>query len=248
MFSKLMRAFVRSPMKIVFAGMTDAGKQRDHNEDAYALIPEKNTAVVADGMGGLSHGEVASGLVVSSVVEAMASGRSAQEGLIAAHKAIREASMTSEHERMGSTAVALSIAGDLASICWVGDSRAYLWRAGALKLLTRDHSFVNELLEAGAISPGEAEVHPNRHVLTRAVGIRDTTDLEVDSVTHKIRPGDRLLLCSDGLYGYLGETAVADCLRTSGDPQWLVRALIERTLRDSEAEDNLTVVCAGIEA
>lgn len=233
-------------LKLAIAGGSDAGKQRDHNEDAYAIAAARGCAIVADGMGGLARGEVASRLVVETVIEAIGAGQSLEQGLLLAHQRVLDASLAAGQERMGSTAVALSIEGNKATICWVGDSRAYLWRADALTQLTKDHSFVNDLIDAGAIDAHEADTHPNRHVLTRAIGIRDSVDVKIDVLTQKLRQGDRLLLCSDGLYGYLPRASLKDCLRSAPDAGAMVRQLIERTLRESEAGDNITAVCVMV--
>ncbi len=248
MFRLLRRVGGRHQLKIALAGATHPGKQRDHNEDAYALLPQWTAAAIADGMGGLARGEVASRMVVDVVTEFLDKGKTASDGIQEAHRRIREASMANGAERMGSTAVALRIEGDTATVHWVGDSRAYLWRDGSFKQITKDHSFVEELIDAGAISPDEAETHPNRNVLTRAVGIRDTPDIKVDAITVTLKPGDRILLCTDGLHGYLSQPLILDCLRNNASAESLVNALIARTLSDSEAGDNVTAVCAAAEA
>ncbi len=229
---------------IVWSGASHPGKQRSNNEDAYALIGDRACAIVADGMGGLEHGEIASGLVISTVIEALGAGRSVADGILGAHQRIVDESQRRGSERMGSTAVGIVVEQDQATISWVGDSRAYLWREGDLTTLTRDHSFVAQLVEAGAISADEADEHPHRHVLTRAVGIADAPALEVDVIEVRLRPGDRVLLCTDGLYGYLPETALCECLARTADVAALADELIAATLAQSEAGDNITVVCA----
>lgn len=234
-------------MTIQLAGATHEGKERDHNEDAFTILPALPAAIIADGMGGLQRGELASGLVVSTVTELLGNGLSAADAIIEAHRRIRQASLDSGADRMGTTAVVLSLSGNQATVDWVGDSRAYLWHSGEFKRLTRDHSFVEELVEAGAISESEAEHHPNRHVLTRAVGIRDISELDVDTVTVTVEPGDCLLLCTDGLYGYLPEAAIIECLTQGTRADEITQQLISRTLRETEAGDNVTAICAMIE-
>ncbi|MES0872795.1 PP2C family protein-serine/threonine phosphatase [Sinimarinibacterium thermocellulolyticum] len=236
----------RRRLNITIAGATHQGKQRDHNEDAFVVVPQQLGAVVADGMGGLARGEVASRMVVDILAESLQQGRNGGEALQEAHRRIREASMSSV-ERMGSTAVVLKVDGGTATLHWVGDSRGYLWRGGQLKQLTKDHSFVEELIDAGAISAHEAETHPNRNVLTRAVGIRDTVELKIDSTRIDLQPGDCLLLCTDGLHGYLPQPSIIECLARGGSAEAIVQRLIERTLRDSDAGDNVTAVCAIVE-
>lgn len=245
MLNALRRMFGSRQLKITLAGASHPGGHRDHNEDAYSVLPEQNTAVVADGMGGLARGEVASRMVVAVVTEVLANGSTAALGLQEAHKRIREASMAGGgSERMGSTAVVLTIDKAAAQVHWIGDSRAYLWRKQTLRQITKDHSFVEELIDAGAISASEAETHPNRNVLTRAVGIRDTTEIKADQVSVELEAGDCLLLCTDGLHGYLPRDLIIDCLSQGGSAQDIVDRLIEHTLSDTDAGDNVTAVCA----
>jgi PPM family protein phosphatase len=246
MFSFLRRADRRGRLKISLAGITHEGKQRDHNEDAFVVLTDAHAAAIADGMGGLARGEVASRMVVEAVAEFLQKQGDATQAIQEAHRRIRTASMSGGSERMGSTAVALRIDGQTANLHWVGDSRAYLWRDGVLKQITKDHSFVEELIDAGAIAAHEAETHPNRNVLTRAVGIRDTAEIKVDETSVKLQAGDCLLLCTDGLHGYLPQPAIVDCLRLGGDAETQVKRLIERTLQDTEAGDNITAVCAVV--
>ncbi|HEY1077045.1 MAG TPA: protein phosphatase 2C domain-containing protein [Fontimonas sp.] len=249
MFSLLRRLIGSRPLKITLAGATHPGGHRDHNEDAYSVSAESCTAVIADGMGGLSRGEVASQMVVAVVNELLAKGSTASAGLLEAHKRIREASMANGgSERMGSTAVVLSINQTTARLNWIGDSRAYLWRDKTLKQITKDHSFVEELIDAGAISASEAETHPNRNVLTRAVGIRDTPDIKADETTVELQSGDHILMCTDGLHGYLPRDVIVDCLAQGGSAQDVVDRLIKHTLSDTEAGDNVTVICAVVGA
>lgn len=247
MFSFLRRLIGSRPLKITMAGATHPGGHRDHNEDAYSVSAEQNMAVIADGMGGLARGEVASKMVVSVVNEVLEKGFTAGFGLQEAHKRIREASMANGgSERMGSTAVVLSIDKMIAQVHWIGDSRAYLWRDKTLKQITKDHSFVEELIDAGAISASEAETHPNRNVLTRAVGIRDTADIKSDETSVELADGDCILMCTDGLHGYLPRDSIVDCLTQGGSAQDIVNRLIEHTLSETEAGDNVTVICAMV--
>lgn len=247
MFRFLRRLNGSRQLKITLAGASHPGGHRDHNEDAYTVLPEQNTAVVADGMGGLARGEVASQMVVSVVTEILAKGFTAALGLQEAHKRIREASMANGgSERMGSTAVVMSIEKSAAQVHWIGDSRAYLWRNKTLKQITKDHSFVEELIDAGAISASEAETHPNRNVLTRAVGIRDTADIKADQTSVDLQEGDCILMCTDGLHGYLPRETIIDCLSQGGSAQDVVDRLIKHTLSDTEAGDNVTAVCAMV--
>ena len=231
------------PPRLQVGGASHPGLRRDHNEDAWASFPERDTAVVADGMGGLAKGEVASAVVIAAVRRALEGRRSVADGILDAHRRLREMRAEGAGERMGSTAVAVTVHGNAAHIDWVGDSRAYLWRDGVLSQVTRDHSFVSELMEAGALTAEEAEAHPNRHALTRAIGVQDAAALQVDSRDLILRGGDRLLLCSDGLSGFLAHDRIADCLRDADTATGMAEELVRLTLTESEAGDNVTAVC-----
>lgn len=232
-------------MKFNIAGATHPGGTRSHNEDAYGIDETLPAAVLADGMGGLAHGEVASTAVVDRVLEGLRAGIPAHDALVKAHDDILSQS-SGQAQRMGSTAVVLTVDDDGPRIHWVGDSRAYRLRAGSLKPVTRDHSLVQGLIDAGAITESEAESHPNRNVVTRAVGVRDNGPLQVDEVRPELRTGDRLLICSDGLHGYLPEARITEILARTDDDRAAAESLIEATLNETEAGDNITVICATV--
>jgi PPM family protein phosphatase len=236
------------PLQVQLAGATHSGKARNHNEDAFGLDVVNRCAVIADGMGGLARGEVASRLVVDSVLSAVGRGERVASALSQAHHKIVELSSAPSGERMGATAVAVTFRGKEAQITWMGDSRAYLWRDGHLEQLTKDHSFVQELIDAGAITSAEAERHPNRNVVTRAVGIADPADRGPAQLRVDLRQGDRLLLCTDGLHGYLSRDKITQELRNGTASPDLPDRLIQRTLAESDAGDNITVVCAQVQA
>ena len=232
-------------MNLDMAGATHAGNIRDHNEDAFGVDKALPAAVLADGMGGLSHGEVASETVVSRVMEGLRNGDSASAALRAAHEEILRVSVGAA-QRMGSTAVIVTRSEGRLTIHWVGDSRAYLLRGGELRLLTRDHSLVQGLIDAGANTETEAESHPNRNVVTRAVGIQDVEQLEIDHVDLDARSGDRLMICSDGLHGFLPHARIAALLQEHDDNQKAASALVEATLQETEAGDNVSVICVTV--
>lgn len=233
-------------LRLKFAGATDTGKARRHNEDSFGCDDALRLAVVADGMGGLSGGDVASRLVVETVLDTVRRVGAPTLGLDRANQRILDARAT-RGGPMGSTAVVLHVVGAEARINWVGDSRAYLWRDDELRRLTRDHSFVQELQDVGAITPNEAAVHPNRNIVTRAIGVAESADLKIDQTRLDLRAGDRLLLCTDGLHGYLGEAAIGDVLRETVDCDEIAGELVRRTLDRTEAGDNVTVVCVCVE-
>jgi len=232
-------------MDFDLAGATHEGKARDHNEDAYGINADIAAAVLADGMGGLSHGEVASQTVVKCTMDGLVDGDTAESAIHTAHHEIIRAAAGSA-QRMGSTAVVLRAAPSKVDIYWVGDSRAYRFRDGTLSPLTRDHSLVQGLIDAGAITEAEAERHPNRNVVTRAVGIDDNDGLEVDHIAVDTRSGDRILMCSDGLHGYLAHDRITAILGEHKSNQAAADALITATLQETEAGDNVSVVCLTV--
>jgi protein phosphatase len=187
-------------MRLQTAGRTDIGQLRENNEDV--VVASDRLALVADGMGGHPGGEIAAN-VAAGVIAASFTGQSLDEltaAIRAANWAIRDRAIAeSELEGMGTTicAIGLLTSGQLA-VVHVGDSRAYLWHAGSLKQVTRDHSVTAELIERGELRKEEAKTHPYYSVLTRALG--GGTDVEVDHTTLWIDEGDRILLCSDGLF------------------------------------------------
>lgn len=201
-------------MKVSMA--TDKGKVREANEDAYAFVPP-DTCVVADGMGGCAAGEVASAILVDTFSKIFSDAAHArgQEALrqaiqIANRKILQEATKHTAIRGMGTTVVALQYTKDTAYWAYVGDSRLYLLRNGKLKRLTRDHSFVQDLVEKGSITEEEAANHPKKNLLMRAVGVVE--DLVVDTGSLSIEAEDIFLLCSDGLTNMVEDAAICSAL------------------------------------
>ncbi len=185
--------------------LTDAGAVRKHNEDNMLARPDLGLWAVADGAGGHASGELASGMIVQALSRlppnlGAAELLSRTRACIAeVHAALREeAARRGGNTMIASTFVGLIIRDTHFACLWAGDSRAYLLRGGKLQQITRDHSLVQELVDAGALRPEEAERHPHANVITRAVGAEDET-LELDKVIGQTQQGDRFLLCSDGL-------------------------------------------------
>lgn len=221
---------------------TDRGKVREINEDACAVV-EPATYVVADGMGGYAAGEVASAMLVDTFREmffdASACGEEAlRRAVLTANRKILQAAAANEAQSgMGTTVVALQHKDAAAYWAHVGDSRLYLLRGGKLKRLTRDHSFVQDLVEKGSITEEEAAHHPKKNLLMRAVGVHE--NLVVDTGQVFIETGDVFLLCSDGLTNMVGEAAIRDALlRVSADK---ARHLVDLALL-AGGLDNITAI------
>jgi protein phosphatase len=226
---------------------TDTGRQRRANEDS--LLARSPLFVVADGMGGAQAGEVASRLAVDVFEEGLGDTAEPERGLsqraAAANARIHELSHSNaEHAGMGTTLTAVYVAPEEVAIAHVGDSRAYRLRAGELVRLTDDHSLVDELLRQGKITPEEAVDHPQRSVITRALGPEPS--VEVDTRSYSARPGDVYLLCSDGLTTMLAEERVAELLRSHSRLHDAGEALIAAA-NEAGGRDNITVVLFRLE-
>ncbi|MCB2078749.1 MAG: serine/threonine-protein phosphatase [Novosphingobium sp.] len=227
--------------KIEDAAATHVGNVRSENEDSMLSVPQSGVWLVADGMGGHSHGRYASTTIVEALDEAQVPEplEDAIDAVAEAVHAANETIYTRSLElgtQMGSTFVSLVIRGSEFGVLWAGDSRAYLFRDGHLIPLTRDHTQVEALLERGLLTPEEAQDHPMKHVLARAVGVQE--DLQIDAIRDEIASRDIFLLCSDGLYGVLGEQEIVTILREKGHDACddLINACLERG-----APDNVTV-------
>jgi protein phosphatase len=226
---------------------TDTGRQRRDNEDnAFARAP---VFVVADGMGGAQAGEVASRLAIEAFERELPESGTPEERLAecvrAANRTIYEMSR-SEHERagMGTTLTAAYLDdGDLA-IAHVGDSRAYLFRDQALTRLTQDHSLVEELVRKGKLTEEQAAEHPQRSIITRALG--PEPDVEVDTWTYPVRAGDVLLLCSDGLTSMISEEQIMQILASAPSLERAAQRLIAAA-NDAGGRDNITVILFRLE-
>jgi protein phosphatase len=239
-------------------GLTDVGRVRESNEDYFLVDDALGLYAVADGMGGHAAGEIASQLAIESLRESVQgtepprtvrdageARERLEEAVAAANRRICESMAVHDERRgMGTTMVALITLEDRAVIAHVGDSRAYLLRDGRLRLLTSDHSWVNEQVRMGLISQQDAQRHPMRNVVTRALGSRG--DVKPELTEEKIVPGDAILLCSDGLNAMLTDEAIRDTLRPfPGDPEAACRALVEAANR-SGGEDNTTVIVVSV--
>ena len=228
--------------------VSHTGRKRRHNEDAYVCEPP--LFAIADGMGGARAGEVASGLAAAAVQagDAGGDGKERVAALIqAANRSVFERSSNdAEVAGMGTTMTVALVEGTEVTIGHVGDSRAYLVRDGSLEQLTEDHSLVNELLKSGKLSPQEAEMHPQRSVITRAVGT--DPDVDVDAFIVSANEGDVFLLCSDGLTDMVRDDDILDTVeRYHDDLDRVTKSLISAANRGG-GEDNITVIAFTIAA
>jgi serine/threonine protein phosphatase PrpC len=228
------------------AAITDPGRTRRHNEDSYVIEPP--LFAIADGMGGAQAGEVASRLATAALKEgqADAGGEQRISDLIqAANRRVYDRSSSDPNTSgMGTTITVALVEDDHVAFGHVGDSRAYLIRDASMEQLTEDHSLVNELLKTGRLSREEAETHPQRSVITRALGT--DPDVDVDTFSVRAENGDLFLLCSDGLTDMVSEESILDVVeRHRHDIDGALRALVKEANRGG-GQDNITVVAFEI--
>ena len=245
---------------------TDVGPVREHNEDSMLIDLENAVFVVADGMGGHAAGEVASAMAADTVHRTLVGAVDPDETrLVRDHDSEdpadvlrerlryamnqasiairREAEANPDTRGMGTTLVVLVVDGDQAHLAHVGDSRAYLFRAGRLVRLTRDHTVVQQEIDAGRLTPELARLLPHKHILTQSVGFHGP--VEPDTTTRAIQPGDRFILCSDGMTDPLDDSAL-EALIADTPIDALADRLVEEALK-AGTEDNVTVVAVGVE-
>jgi serine/threonine protein phosphatase PrpC len=238
---------VTTAVQVRAASLTDVGRVRELNEDA--CFAGQHVFAVADGLGGHRAGEVASDLALASV-RALdeADARSAAKGIADAvrkgNRAVHDRSEKDESlQGMGTTMTAVVISGDTAFIAHVGDSRCYLIRGGTISQLSRDHTLVARMVSEGRLTPEQAEAHPQRSVLTRALGA--DRDVDVDESRITVMDGDRLLLCSDGLTGMLSNDEIRDYVSGGADLDEICRRLVDAA-NERGGLDNITVVLIDI--
>jgi serine/threonine protein phosphatase PrpC len=229
------------------AGRTDIGQLRENNEDAF--VSSDRLALVADGMGGHPGGEIAAN-VAAGVVPAVFTGRSIDEleaAVRAANWAIRDRAVAQAGlDGMGTTICAAGLLTDgRIALVNVGDSRAFLWHEGALTQLTQDHSVTAELVQRGELREEEAPKHPHYGVLTRALGVGP--DVQIDRKSLAVEEGDRIVICTDGLFNELSGVEIASAMAEGGDMAAIVDSLIDRAIAHG-GRDNVSVVIAEVAA
>jgi serine/threonine protein phosphatase PrpC len=244
-------------MRAIAAGLTDVGRERSHNEDRYILLPEFNVYVVADGMGGHQSGEVASRMAAATIASYFrADSPQSRSGTIgerlraavsdANAKIFARADDSRAHRGMGTTVVAAAYgpADHTVSIAHAGDSRCYRIRDGEIQQLTRDHSLLQDaLLERPELTESDLAYLP-RNVITRALGIAPTVDVDLSSVTAEL--GDVFLLCSDGLHGLVHDEEIC-CIVEENDSLTNACASLVAAANAAGGKDNITAVLIRIE-
>ena len=254
-------------MRLSSAAATDTGLRRSANEDSCSVREDLGLYVVADGMGGHTAGEVASGVAVEGIVafveatitispdqtwpipfdpqQSVNANRLRAGFQMANRRLASQIASSTELRGMATTAVAVLAADGVATLAHVGDSRAYRLRGGALDRLTRDHSWVEEQIRVGALSESAAREHPWRNIVTRALS--GAEDLEVEVQELALEPGDRLLLCSDGVFTVLSDDRIGEMLASDGGLDGICAALIQGA-NDGGGPDNVTAIVLHVDA
>jgi protein phosphatase len=243
-------------MRLASIGASDVGRKRIHNEDSFLVMPESGLFCVADGLGGHASGEVASRMAVEELAAYFRATDSdpadgAHEDRVA--EAIRLANLSilararaePDLSGMGTTLVAAYFAEDGPLVVGhVGDSRAYLFRGGELRRLTEDHSLLQDFIRHSSPSAAEIDAFPHKNVIVRAVGMRDVVEMDLSRV--KVREGDVLLLCSDGLFGMLPDEQMAEILREEGFEILRANQLLLDAANEAGGSDNVTSILVQV--
>jgi len=232
-----------SMQSLGFAAQSVAGRVRGHNEDAVLCLPELGLWAVADGMGGHECGEVASALALDTLRQRVVAGSGLESSTLAAHQAILAAVQEEGGRRMGSTVVAVRFVDADYEVAWIGDSRAYRISLDGIERLTRDHSWVQAMIDAGELSLDEARQHPRRNIVTQCLG-QGEQELEVGRVQGSLAPGELLLLCSDGLTGELTDEQIQEVCAGAATLDELVEELIGLANRLG-GKDNISCIVLG---
>ncbi|MGA2192189.1 MAG: Stp1/IreP family PP2C-type Ser/Thr phosphatase [Nitrospirota bacterium] len=243
-------------MKISSSGKTDVGKRRELNEDSFGIFEELGLFIVADGMGGHAAGEVASAMAVDIMKDYIAGAPAAPDETASESRLVAAIALANEEiyakstenpglKGMGTTVVSALAAGKELTLAHVGDSRAYLYRDGVLTRLTKDHSLVEEMVETGQLSPQKARTHPLRNIVTRALGTKP--DVNVDTTTRELMPGDVFLLCSDGLSGMLRDCEISVLISSRMDNLSVCAEVLIDRANSSGGVDNITAVLLKVE-
>ena len=240
-------------MKCFSWGLTDSGLLRSSNQDAYYLDPKERFFIVADGMGGHAGGQEASRIATRAIrtyledhweAEESTQGLLKQAFLEANQAILKDQSIHPERSDMGTTAVVLIFREDEDSWCaHVGDSRLYRLRDSKLERITEDHTWVARAIREGELTPHQGDIHPWRHVLSQCLGREDLQKIEIQPV--KVQPGDRFLLCSDGLTEELKDKEIAEHLKSIKACEAVATALVE-SAKQHGGKDNITVILVDL--
>jgi serine/threonine protein phosphatase PrpC len=222
-----------------YAGQSSPGRRRSHNEDALVCAPALGLWAIADGMGGHQCGEVASSLALAALQQAIGDGETLTSAVHLANQAVLEASLD---DGMGTTLVAAHFDGIDFELAWVGDSRAYLVTSRGIEQLTRDHSWVQMMIDAGELKPADAQGHAWRNIILRCLGREEP--LEIGTLSGSLNPDELLLLCSDGLTNELTDAQIHASCTFADTLENLVEQLVDQANRHG-GRDNISCIVIG---
>jgi protein phosphatase len=218
------------------------GIKRSHNEDTYGIDADKHIFLVADGMGGHDHGEIASALARDYIMAGLVEDNDLSDTIYRANDAIIACSLEKQSQLpMGTTVAIVRFDAQQCHCAWVGDSRIYRFRDGELTAISSDHSYVQELVDQQLITRDQARNHPHRNVVTQALGVTDNSELNIARVTDLWQPGDKFLVCSDGLTEEVDDTEIASILSQNLAPGELCDQLLIKALENG-GSDNITAI------
>lgn len=223
-----------------FGASTHVGLVRDNNEDSFVCDTDKMLWIIADGMGGLGFGEVASAITTYTLTKAIRAGQGVNQAIELAHKLLKDYAEDEAHgTNMGTTLVLLLSQGNLYNIFWVGDSRAYSFNK-KLRQLSVDHSLVQTLIDRGELTPEEARQDSRRNAVTRALGVQELKTVRADSISDRWQPEQKILLCSDGLTDLISDAEIEAVLQQKGSDQENADKLVQMAVA-AGGKDNVTV-------
>jgi len=229
-------------MNYQLAHNSHEGIKRSHNEDTFGIDATHHVFLVADGMGGHDHGEIASAIARDFIMGGLIKDKNLVKTIYEANDAIIACSLEKQSQLpMGTTVAIVQFDGQQCHCAWVGDSRIYRWRDGHLTAISSDHSYVQELVDQKLITSEQARSHPHRNVVTQALGVTDNSELSIDEVTDNWQPGDKFLICSDGLTEEVEDTEIEKTLSQTIEPKEICDQLMIQALENG-GSDNITAI------
>lgn len=229
-------------MNIVLGHTSHSGIKRDHNEDTYGIDLKNGLFLVADGMGGHDHGEIASALARDHILNAVKNGTPIKQSILDANQEIINNSLEKPGDLpMGTTVVLMKVDGNKFECAWVGDSRIYKLSNGILTSLSSDHSYVQELVDQDLITAEQARSHPHRNVVTQALGVTDNSEISISQNSGKILTDDKFLICSDGLTEEVDDGTIEEIMKKPIEPKETCDQLLIKALENG-GSDNITAL------
>lgn len=229
-------------MNISIGHTSHSGIKRDHNEDTYGIDLDSGLFLVADGMGGHDHGEIASALARDHILNSVKTQKTIKQAILDANQEIINNSLEKPGDLpMGTTIALLKVNDNSYDCAWVGDSRIYKYSNNELLPISSDHSYVQELVDQELITAAQARTHPHRNVVTQALGVTDNSEIKVSLSNGKVHPGDKILICSDGLTEEVDDDRIAEIIGKALTPKEIGDQLMIQALENG-GSDNITAI------